>query len=66
MVDNLVMAKDKIGEVKTPSGSTYYVYWDKGSGEVYVGSESAGKASSESEALRKADYYATTLKKWKD
>ncbi|MEG4498172.1 hypothetical protein QUB05_13245 [Microcoleus sp. F10-C6] len=38
------MAKDKIGEVKTPSGSTYYVYWDKGSGEVYVGSESAGKA----------------------
>ena len=60
------MAKDKIGEVKTPSGSPYYVYWDKGTGEVYVGSESAGKASSESEALRKADYYATTLKKWKD
>lgn len=60
------MAKNKIGEVKTPSGSTYYVYWDKDSGEVYVGRESAGKASSESDALHKADYYATTSKKLKD
>ncbi|NJK69976.1 MAG: hypothetical protein HC786_22855 [Richelia sp. CSU_2_1] len=57
------MAKDKIGEVKTPSGSTYYVYWDQGTGEVYVGSELAGKAFSKGEALRKADYYATTLRR---
>lgn len=55
------MAKNKIGEVKTPSGSTYYpVYWDKDTGEVYVATEFAGKASSKDEAMRKADYYAST------
>ncbi|GET36947.1 hypothetical protein [Microseira wollei] len=55
------MAKKKIGEVKTPSGSTpYEVYWDKDTGEVYVATEFAGKASSKDEAMRKADYYAST------
>lgn len=58
------MAKKKIGDVKTPSGSTpYEVYWDKDTGEVYVAREFAGKASSEGEAMRKARYYATTGKR---
>ncbi len=60
------MAKKQLGEVKTPTGSSYYYYWDDNTGEVSVGSESAGKASSEEEAWRKANYYATTLKQWKD
>lgn len=54
------MARRKMGEVKTPTGSEYYYYWDDSSGEVYVGSEFAGKASSAEDAWRKANYYATT------
>ncbi len=60
------MAKKHMGQVKTPTGSAYDYYWDENTGEVYVGSESAGKASSSDEAWRKANYYATTLKQWKD
>ncbi len=54
------MAKNKMGEVKTPTGSIYYYYWDDATGDVYVGSEYAGKATSEEDAWRKANYYATT------
>ncbi len=54
------MAKKQMGEVKTPTGSTYYYFWDDKTGEVYVGSEFAGKASSADDAWRKANYYATT------
>ncbi len=60
------MARKAMGEVKTPTGSVYTYYWDEDTGEVYVGGESAGKASSADEALHKANYYATTLKQWKD
>ena len=60
------MAREKIGEVKSRYGSTSYVYWDKETGQVDVGIESAGKASSVSEALRKADHYAVTCEKFKD
>ncbi|MEC4805382.1 MAG: hypothetical protein SAJ12_08595 [Jaaginema sp. PMC 1079.18] len=59
------MSKQKMGTVKTPTGSEYYYFWDKQSGDVYVGSEHAGKASSSDDAWRKANYYATTLKKMK-
>lgn len=34
------MAKKKMGEVKTPTGSTYYYYWDDATGDVYVGRHS--------------------------
>ena len=51
---------DKIGEVKTPSGSIYYVYWNESTSEVYVAAEYAGKASTKADAMRKDDYYATT------
>lgn len=54
------MAKEKIGEVKTPTNATFYVYWDKDSGKVYVGNEYAGNASSKQQALIEANYYATT------
>lgn len=54
------MSANKIGEVTTPTNATFYVYWDKSSGRVQVGSEYAGQASTESEAMRKANYYATT------
>jgi len=55
-----------MGEVKNPTGSSYDYYWDEDTGEVYVGPNSAGKASSAEEAWRKANFYATTLQKWKD
>lgn len=52
----------KIGTVKKPGGSIKYdVYWEPGSGAVKVGSESAGTASTTEDALRVADYYASTL-----
>jgi hypothetical protein len=56
-------AGQKIGEVTTPSanrGTTYPVYWDRNTNEVYVGNELAGTASSESNAMHVADYYAST------
>jgi hypothetical protein len=56
------MAKKKMGEVKTPTGSTYYYYWDDATGDVYVGSEFAGKAASRNDVWRQANYYATTGK----
>jgi len=56
------MAQEKIGEVQTPTGATFYVYWDKNTGKVYTGSEYAGTASSEQQAMIEANYYATTSK----
>lgn len=50
----------RIGEVTTPTNGTFYVSWDKSSGRVEVGNEYAGQASSESEAMKKANFYATT------
>ncbi len=60
------MAKKYMGEVKNPTDSSYPYYWDEDTGEVYVGGESAGRASSAEDAWRKANFYATTLQKWKD
>lgn len=58
----------KIGEVTTPSanrGTTYPVYWDASTRNVYVGGGHAGTASSESDAMHVADYYASTgRQKW--
>ncbi|XWK88349.1 MAG: hypothetical protein U7127_29905 [Phormidium sp.] len=51
-----------MGTVKTPTGSEYYYFWDDQSGDVYVGSERAGRAVSKEDAWRKANYYATTGK----
>ncbi|MEG4573962.1 hypothetical protein QUA56_14885 [Microcoleus sp. N3A4] len=65
-IKGVVMAKKHMGEVKNPTGSSYDYYWDEDTGEVYVGPNSAGKASSAEEAWRKANFYATTLQKWKD
>ncbi|MCT7974035.1 hypothetical protein [Laspinema olomoucense] len=59
------MAKEKMGEVENPTGSRYPYYWDDVTGEVFVGNERAGKASSREEAWRKANYYATTTKHMK-
>lgn len=50
----------EIGVVKSPAGSQFTVFWNSSTGEVHVHSESAGFASSSGEAMRKADYYATT------
>lgn len=47
--------------VKTPTGSEYVATWDESTGQVYVGGEKAGSATSKEEAWRKANYYATTL-----
>ncbi|MCL1470159.1 hypothetical protein [Argonema antarcticum] len=60
------MAKKQMGEVKTPTGSAYPYYWDEDTGEVTVGNEPAGTASSADEAWRKANFYATTSQKWKN
>ncbi|HAX80680.1 MAG TPA: hypothetical protein DCY88_33805 [Cyanobacteria bacterium UBA11372] len=51
---------DNIGEVTTPTNATFYVYWNKSTGQVHVGNEYAGQASTESDAMRKADHFATT------
>lgn len=56
------MSANKIGEVTTPTNATFYVFWDQSSGEVTVGNESAGQASNQAEAMKKANYYATTRK----
>jgi len=53
---------NKIGEVKTSEGGTCYVYWNASSGEVHVAAEPAGRASSQSEAMEKAQYYANFRK----
>ncbi|MEA5580582.1 hypothetical protein VB620_04405 [Nodularia harveyana UHCC-0300] len=53
---------NKIGEVKTPSDTSYYVYWNQSTGNVYVAAEYAGNASTKAEAMKKASYYATTTK----
>jgi hypothetical protein len=65
-INGVVMAKKYMGTVKTPEDSPYDYYCDEDTGEVYVGNESAGKASSADEAWRKAKFYATTFQKWKD
>jgi hypothetical protein len=54
------MAQSKIGEVTTPTGGINYVYWDTSTGQVYVASEYAGVATTKDEAMRKANFYATT------
>lgn len=54
------MAKQKIGTVKTATGSEYYCFWDDQTGDVYVGSEYAGQARNKEEALQKGDHYAVT------
>jgi hypothetical protein len=66
LIKRVIMAKKHMGEVKNPTGSSYDYYWDEDTGEVYVGPSSAGKASSAEEAWRKANFYVTTLQKWKD
>lgn len=53
---------NQIGEVKTSEGGTFYVYWNSSSGEIHVGSEPAGRASNQSEAMDKAQYYANFRK----
>jgi hypothetical protein len=57
---------EKIGEVKTPTGSRYDVFWNSNTGEIRVGSEPAGSANTKDRAMIKADYYATTLTIMKD
>ena len=57
------MARQKLGSVKTPTGSKYPYFWDDKSGDVYVGNEPAGKAVSKEDAWRKANFYATTGQK---
>ncbi|MFM9268476.1 hypothetical protein [Tychonema sp. BBK16] len=56
------MAREKIGEVQSNLGGTFYVYWDKETGKVYTGNEYAGTASSKAQAMIEANYYATTKK----
>jgi putative component of toxin-antitoxin plasmid stabilization module len=51
---------NKIGEVKNPTGSVYHVFWNQSTGDVYVAGEYAGNASTQAEAMKKADHYATT------
>ena len=46
----------KLGEVASLSEQTYYYYWNKSTGEVHVGGESAGYAVSSKEAWRKANF----------
>lgn len=54
-------AKGKqLGEVKSTSGQSYSYYWNQSTGEVHVGGEAAGYASSTEDAWRKANFYATT------
>jgi len=53
---------NKIGEVKTSEGGIFYVYWNSSSSEIHVGNEPAGRASSQSEAMSKAQYYANFRK----
>ena len=45
---------------QNPNRRDFPCFFDKSSGQVKVGSEYAGQASTESEAMRKADHYATT------
>mgnify|MGYP001025337312 FL=1 len=59
------MARKKMGTVKTPTGSEYSYFWDDKSGDVYVGSEYAGKATDQNDAWRKANFYATTNQRMK-
>jgi hypothetical protein len=56
------MAREKIGEVESPTGGKSYVYWDKDTGKVYTASEYAGTASSEQQAMIEANYYAAARK----
>ncbi|MEX0268578.1 hypothetical protein AB3R30_05515 [Leptolyngbyaceae cyanobacterium UHCC 1019] len=60
------MAFEKIGSVSTPGssnfinseGTEYPVYWDRETGEIKVGNESAGSANSAGQAMTKAKIYA--------
>ncbi len=49
-----------LDSVKTPEGSEQFATWDENTGQVYVGGESAGHATSKEDVWRKANYYATT------
>lgn len=54
------MATQIIGRVKSPKGKSYEVKWDSSSKDVYVsyaGWSSCGKASSASDAMRKAEAF---------
>lgn len=52
------MARQNVGTVKTATGSEYYCFWDDKTGDVYVGSEYAGRARTKAEALQIGDHYA--------
>lgn len=54
------MARQKVGTVQTATGSEYYCFWDDKTGDVYVGSEYAGRARTKAEALQIGDHYAVT------
>ena len=47
-----------MGQVSMPSGWQPYYFWDDETGDVYVASEYAGKASSADEAFKVATIYA--------
>jgi hypothetical protein len=54
------MSAEVIGRVKSGAGKSYEVKWDHSCHEVYVsysGWASCGKASSASEAMRKAEAF---------
>ncbi len=54
------MAAEIIGSVKSERGKIYQVKWDHFSKDIYVsyaGWSSCGKASSEGEAMRKAEAF---------
>jgi hypothetical protein len=50
---------ENIGEVKSTSGRSYDVLWNSSTVE-------AGSASTKDQAMRKADFYATTGQQMKD
>jgi hypothetical protein len=57
---------ENIGEVKSTSGRSYDVRWNSSTGEIRVGGEAAGSASTKDQAMRKADFYATTGQQMRD
>jgi hypothetical protein len=57
---------DRIGEVKSQSGQLYDVYWNSVTNQIFVGCDPAGWAFSWDQAMRNAEFYATTGRQMKN
>jgi hypothetical protein len=57
---------DRIGEVKSRSGRLEHVFWSSTTNQIFVGCDPAGWAFTRDQAMKNAEFYATTGQQMKN